>query len=64
MDKDAEESQSDFHYTPSLDLISASGVRFRMRMLRLLSALLRGTASNLENLLRDFATLEFEVQTG
>ena len=28
MDKDAEESQSDFHYTPSLDLISASGVRF------------------------------------
>lgn len=35
-----------------------------MRMLRLLSALLRGTASNLENLLRDFATLEFEVQTG
>ena len=28
MDKDAEESQSDFHYTPSLDLISASGLRF------------------------------------
>ena len=28
MDKDAKESQSDFHYTPSLDLISASGVRF------------------------------------
>ena len=28
MDKDDRESQSDFHYTPSLDLISASGLRF------------------------------------